>query len=649
MSNERQLTKQDREKIQRLLESGTLENVTLALSLIEETAGQEDIADIFTMNVIVELICLGITRSNQGLSSWATVSDRRPEFSRQTLKNLDIMVRTGHLILKCPDTWNRFSAAVVDPNLLTSQRYLGMLSEIDFVHDRFPSKRLRLGDLPLNDLTAISSCAAEQLVGNEGEWKYGFERLKLGGLSFLSDAVAKSLSQFNGEIRLDGLTELTDAAAENLGQHMGKLSLKGLARLSHSATGSLSKHGELKTNTKIRAQIKKHVSSARKITRNSTRTGQRVLTNQQTTKIRKLLRGRSSDQAQTAVQLMEAAGATVDDVSDVFSTSIISLLVNTWDVDVWNVLAPLLTENQLPNQEFIDLVCQRILTKSAPFMTSFSVSLFNRVGAPLGQLLTQSGSLQELGKVWDNWPRPEITELSEAGAQLLVMSGKGHDPYLGALPSLSDAAAKSLSKYEGNLDLDGLTEISVAAALSLSKHEGDLSLKGLLELSDSAAKSLGKHTGHLWLNGITELSDAAAESLSKHEGWLYLDGLTKLTDAAAESHSKHKGGLGLDGLTELSDAAAESFLKHEGEIYLDGLTELSDAAAESLSKHEGELTLKGLTELSDASAESLSKHEGRIYFGNQYYAGELDNLPASAAQILRDANPSVWSYASRKP
>jgi len=549
MSDERQLTEEDREKIGRLLDSGTPENQNLAFSLIEQTASQEDIAEIFTTNVIVEMICLN-----------------GPE-------SLKAMVRAGHLILRCPATWERFNEAVVDPHVLTSQRYQDTLSKIDFVLERYPSKNPGMDDLSFNSFTAISSGAAEQLMGNEEQWPYGFKRLKLEGLSFLSGAVAKSLSQFSGEIRLDGLTDLTDAAAESLGQHQGKLSLKGLERLSETATESLSKHGGLKTNTKIRSQIKKYVSSASKIARRSSQTGQRILTKQQTTKIRKLLRGKSSDQAQMAVQLIEASGATADDVSDVFSTSIISLLVNTWDVDVWNVLAPLLTENPLPKQEFIDLVCQRILTKSVPFMTSFAVSLFNRVTVPLGQLLTLSTSLQELGKVWDNdfttetlkyldrlnhFPGhtvPRVTVLSEAGAQLLVMSGKGHDLYLCALISLSGAAAKSLSKHQGNLDLDGLTEISDAAALSLSKHEGELSLKGLSELSDSAAKSLGKHAGHLWLNGLTELSDAAVESLSKHEEPLILEGLTSLSDAAAQHFAKHPN-LHLT-LDNLPDSAAQ--------------------------------------------------------------------------------------------
>ena len=55
---------------------------------------------------------------------------------------------------------------------------------------------------------------------------------------------------------------------------------------------------------------------------------------------------------------------------------------------------------------------------------------------------------------------------------------------------------------------------------------------------------------------------------------------------------------------------------------------LADATAESLMGRGGGLDLDGLTSLSDAAAESLSKHEG-------YLSLDLDELPASAAEILR--------------
>ena len=60
------------------------------------------------------------------------------------------------------------------------------------------------------------------------------------------------------------------------------------------------------------------------------------------------------------------------------------------------------------------------------------------------------------------------------------------------------------------------------------------------------------------------------------------------------------------------------------------LTAIEDDGGESLSKHKGTLFLDGLTSLSDAAAESLSKCEGRCLLSP-------NNLPESAAQILRDA------------
>jgi hypothetical protein len=156
---------------------------------------------------------------------------------------------------------------------------------------------------------------------------------------------------------------------------------------------------------------------------------------------------------------------------------------------------------------------------------------------------------------------------------------------------------------------------------------------GFKAIEDEAAEELAKYDKGLYIYHLRELSDAAADSLSKHEGdFLWLDSLPSLSDAAAESFSKYKGGLRLAGLTELSDAAAESLSKHEGgELRLHGLTELSVAVAKSLSTHMGGLGLGGLTELSDEVAEILSAHMG------DWLWLDLDNLPESAAKILRDA------------
>ena len=80
----------------------------------------------------------------------------------------------------------------------------------------------------------------------------------------------------------------------------------------------------------------------------------------------------------------------------------------------------------------------------------------------------------------------------------------------------------------------------------------------------------------------------------------------------------------------IDDAAAEILSNYSGDVlHLASLSELSDVAAESLGKYEGTLDLSGLTELSDTAAGHLAKLPNLTI--------TLDNLPASAAQILRDA------------
>jgi len=168
-----------------------------------------------------------------------------------------------------------------------------------------------------------------------------------------------------------------------------------------------------------------------------------------------------------------------------------------------------------------------------------------------------------------------------------------------------DAAADALAKYEGDLDLNGLTSLSDASSVYLGTHNGNLDLSGLKSLSDAAATGLGKHKGSLYLYGLNSLSDAAAAGLGNHKGSLYLKGLTSLSAAAVESLGKLEGDLDLNGLTSLSDAAAERLGRHEGILELNSLTFLSDTVAAGLGKHKGILYLYGLKSLSDTAARSF--------------------------------------------
>ena len=438
MSEDRRLTEEDRVKIGRLLESGTPENQNLAFSLIEETAGQEDVADIFTMNVIIELICL------------------------KGAESLEAMVRAGHLIhKKCPETWRVFSEAVVDPELLTSQRCQALVSTIDFVNNRYPSKYLGMDDVSLREFTAISSTAAKIL----GQFS---SDLRLSGLRELTDAVAEILSKHEGALFLDGLTSLSDAAAESLSKHEGKLSLYCVQHLSEAAIASLSKYpGELTTHAKIKGQIKRHVSAEKKQARKAARTGKSALTKEQTVKIRKLLRSKTADNVLTAVELVDASEATKDDISDVLSSSVVSLLVNTWDVTVWNSLAPLLHSCSSVEREFTELASKRLRQR-------------------------RDGSYKQK---------------QEAEAFVEVF-------YRDVTEPLVSLAPKIIGNQAGTLTL-GLTELSDVAAESLSEHKGDLWLQGLTELSDAAAKHLAKKEPKIkrWEIKLDNLPQSAAKIL----------------------------------------------------------------------------------------------------------------------------------------
>jgi hypothetical protein len=221
---------------------------------------------------------------------------------------------------------------------------------------------------------------------------------------------------------------------------------------------------------------------------------------------------------------------------------------------------------------------------------------------------------------------------------------------------ITEDAAKALSMYQGDLELDGLKKLSAEAAKDLVKH-GDLqdpddgyedqpsgfslSLNGLTELPEDVAEALSDYRSDLKLDGLNEISSVAAKALSKRE-WmlgLSLNGLRKISAEVAESLSKCERFLALDGLTEISYDVAKALSKHQDMLGLDGLTQISDEVAEALSHHVGDLYLNGITSLSDAAAESLSKHRGGVGMVN------LTELSEAALGHLM-TNPSIFGYSN---
>ena len=386
--------------------------------------------------------------------------------------------------------------------------------------------------------------------------------------------------------------------------------------------------------------------------------------------MRKLLRSKSAENVKVAVQLIDISEATKDDISDVLSASVLSQLVNTWDIGIWNSLAPLLNSYSHAKREFTELAENRLhqkldssykqQTEAKEFLNGFYKDL------------TRPTALLEL-KFMDFIPSTlylDLTELSDVAAESFV----GHKGSLcfNYLTALSDSAAESLSRFKGDLTLSSITSLSDAAAQSLGNHEGSINLSNLTALSDAGAMSLSKHRGRIdlclsdipnmisvliddnsysstpghvsllkkivgddllnnrgytgsCLASLTSLGDFAAEILSAHSCDLSLGGIKQLSDSAAKSLSEHKGSLDLSGLTDISDSAAKSLSKHQGlptykyngydnakldGLDLSGLTTSCNSTIKSLAKSKGRLDLSGLKQLSDVAAESLSNHDG---------------------------------------
>jgi hypothetical protein len=198
---------------------------------------------------------------------------------------------------------------------------------------------------------------------------------------------------------------------------------------------------------------------------------------------------------------------------------------------------------------------------------------------------------------------------------------------------ITEEAAKALSRYQGDLELDGLKELSTESAMGLVKH-GDL--------QDPDDGDEGQPSGFtLSLNGLTELTEDVAEALSDYRSYLGLDGLDEISSVAAKALSKGEcmSGISLNGLRQISAEVAESLSKCDWTLQLDGLTEISEEVATALSKHKGPiLTLRGLTSFSNTAAESLSKYQG-----DNLMIENLTEISDVAIGFLKK-NPNIYGY-----
>lgn len=118
-----------------------------------------------------------------------------------------------------------------------------------------------------------------------------------------------------------------------------------------------------------------------------------ALTADQQKKVRKLLRSKNGGDVKLAISLLESTEATTDDWNDVFRTTVLSQLVNTWDVDVWNAAAAGFQNRDSLFTEFRDLAARRSFKLSWEKQTAFIEALLPRCETYLfpviGKCLTQ--------------------------------------------------------------------------------------------------------------------------------------------------------------------------------------------------------------------------------------------------------------------
>ena len=152
---------------------------------------------------------------------------------------------------------------------------------------------------------------------------------------------------------------------------------------------------------------------------------------------------------------------------------------------------------------------------------------------------------------------------------------------------------------------------------------------GNTEITEEQARILLNYKGELHLSSVNQLSDDVAEIIADFGEHLSFDVLETVSDSAIGYLAGHPSSLYLGANFPLTKARANILCEHQHKLEF-GHSSIPEEIVVILAGHRGtELLLSELTDLSDTAAQHLAKHAKLTL--------NLDNLPASAAKILRDA------------
>jgi hypothetical protein len=160
-------------------------------------------------------------------------------------------------------------------------------------------------------------------------------------------------------------------------------------------------------------------------------------------------------------------------------------------------------------------------------------------------------------------------------------------------------------------------------------HAGTSLQIGNTEITEEQARILLNYKGELHLSSVNQLSDDVAAIIADFGLHLSFDVLETVSDSAIGYLAGHPSSLYLGANFPLTKARANILCEHQHELAF-GHSSIPEEILVILAGHRGtELLLSELTDLSDTAAQHLTKHSKLTL--------TLDNLPASAAKILRDA------------
>jgi hypothetical protein len=325
--------------------------------------------------------------------------------------------------------------------------------------------------LSFGQVEHVSDAALASLSKFEGD-------LSFGSLAALSDVAAESLSRRRGALDVSGLTSLTGEVAEHLANHRGDLRLDGLEILSDAAADSLSRHEGF-----LSLDALKNLSEAAAISISKCRWGLDVQV--------------SSISANSGLKVAEELLKHPSLATQPIDGSRFTILLQARATEV---------------DELWELRDLNIADAYSEFF--YDDEVYGNEWQRCFNFLKTAGR-RTVWEISSDTLWVSDTETSRYIFYFLGSPAEVENRILSGIDCLSDEAAQLLSQYEGDLQLNRITEISNVAAACLSQHAFLLSLGSVRSLSDEAAVSLSKHEGPLFLT-VDNLPESAAAILRKH-------------------------------------------------------------------------------------------------------------------------------------